>query len=54
MKKHWVGELALAVVLGVTAAAIAAGGGPRVDQVEATITSTHAPFPPAPRAPGYP
>jgi hypothetical protein len=42
MKNRWVGGLALAVVLGVTAAAIAAGGGPRIDQVEATITYTHA------------
>lgn len=41
MKNRWVGGLALAVVLGVTAAAIAAGGGPRAEQVEATITYTH-------------
>jgi hypothetical protein len=33
--------LALAVVLGVAAAAIAAGGGPRAEQVEATIKYTH-------------
>lgn len=42
MKNRWVGGLALAVVLGVAAAAIAAGSGPRAEQVEATITYTHA------------
>ncbi|MGH3036284.1 MAG: hypothetical protein ACRDMU_03800 [Gaiellaceae bacterium] len=42
MRKRWVGGLGLAVVLGATAAAIAAGGGPRIDQVEASITYTHA------------
>ena len=41
MKNRWVGGLALAVVLGATAAAIAAGRGPRIDQVEASITYTH-------------
>ena len=39
--KLWVGGLVLAVVLGATAVAIAAGGGPRAEQVEATITYTH-------------
>jgi hypothetical protein len=41
-RNRWVGGLALAVVLGATAVAIAAGGGPRAEQVEATITYTHA------------
>jgi len=40
-RKLWVGGLVLAVVLGATAVAIAAGGGPRIDQVEATIAYTH-------------
>jgi hypothetical protein len=42
MRFRWVGGLALAVVLGATAAGIAASGGPRAEQVEATITYTHA------------
>lgn len=42
MRRKWVGGLALAAVLGVTAVAIAGGGGPRAEQVEATITYTHA------------
>lgn len=42
MRLRRVGGLALAVVLGVTAAAIAAGGGPRAEQVEATIVYTDA------------
>jgi len=41
-RKLWVGGLMLAVVLGATAVAIAAGGGPQIDQVEATITYTNA------------
>jgi hypothetical protein len=42
MRFRWVGGLALAVALGATAFAIAASGGPRAEQVEATITYTHA------------
>jgi hypothetical protein len=40
--KLWVGGLVLAVVLAVTAVAIASGGGPRIDQVQASITYTFA------------
>ena len=40
--KRWIGALALVAVLGVSAAAIAAGGGPQIDQVAAEITYTHA------------
>jgi hypothetical protein len=42
MRFRWVGGLVLAVVLAVTAAAIAAGGGPRAEQVEASIVFTNA------------
>jgi len=40
-RKRWIGAVALVAVLGVSAAAIAAGGGPRIDQVAADITYTH-------------
>ena len=39
-RKRWIGGLALMVVLGASAAAIASGGGPKIDQVQATITYT--------------
>ena len=41
-RKRWIGALALVAVLGVSAVAIAAGGGPQIDQVAAEITYTHA------------
>src|SRR5512134_1081542 len=41
-RKRWMGAVALVAVLGVSAAAIAAGGGPKIDPVEATITFTFA------------
>ena len=40
-RNRWLGALALMAVLGVSAAAIAAGGGPQIDQVAAEITYTH-------------
>ena len=39
--KRWLSAVALVAVLGVSAAAIAAGGGPQIDQVAAEITYTH-------------
>jgi hypothetical protein len=39
--KRWLSVLALVAVLGVSAAAIGAGGGPQIDQVAAEITYTH-------------
>ena len=40
-RKRWIGAVALVAVLGVSAAAIAAGGGPQIEQVAADITYTH-------------
>ena len=41
-RKRFLGGLALIAVFAVSAAAIAGGSGPTIDQVEATITYTHA------------
>ncbi len=40
-RKRWIGAVALVAVLGVSAAAIGAGGGPQIEQVSADITYTH-------------